>query len=380
VLAAQHLLAVGRSVDEAPSAAVALQVLAPELPSLGVRRLAMVVPDPHGGGAQPIVFAYEDGRVLTPAEAAAGAPAVESVAGTVRRGVRTDPVVVRALVAAGDAVGLLVYEPARTGASDLPQPWSPGAFPDDLAARLARALGRDVVRERLGTLRQGLTAASERLEAETARRVAAEEDLRRATRELSRSLTVDPLTGIHNRASLDDALEREWQAHAVSRRPLGVLMVDVDHFKAYNDRYGHVQGDVILREIARRLREAARRTSDLAARYGGEEFTVVLPDTDVTGARLVADTLLTRVREAAIAHEDVPGGRLTVSVGIAVWQVPSDWGPGDLIRAADEALYRAKADGRDRLAVAGSTAPGDSLALPMSGAMAVARRRAAPRH
>jgi diguanylate cyclase (GGDEF)-like protein len=189
---------------------------------------------------------------------------------------------------------------------------------------------------------------ADELRRERERRLRAEEELQRATHEMTRSMQVDPLTGIHNRSSLDAALEREWAAHVASRRPLALLMVDVDHFKPYNDRYGHLQGDASLRAVADLLRVAARRGGDLAARYGGEEFAVVLPDSDVQTAEDVADGILRSVRSAGIPHADAPAGVLTVSVGIAVCIPAAEWAHTDLVRAADEALYRAKAMGRDR--------------------------------
>lgn len=160
----------------------------------------------------------------------------------------------------------------------------------------------------------------------------------------------DPLTGLHNRRSLDDGLHRELLRAARKRSSVGVLMFDLDHFKAFNDAHGHAAGDALLRAVARQLRSDIR-AEDIACRYGGEEFVVILADATLEQARMRAEQIREGTREIFI---DFHGRRLrgvTVSVGVAV---SPDHGvsPDALLRAADAALYAAKASGRDRTKLA----------------------------
>lgn len=162
---------------------------------------------------------------------------------------------------------------------------------------------------------------------------------------------LDELTRLDNRRSFDDRLTTEWRRAARDRRPLSVLFVDIDHFKNYNDSYGHQAGDAALTAVARCIGANLRRPADFAARYGGEEFVVVLPDTDETGAHAVAQTLRRAVDELDI---NCPGaGRhVTVSIGAATRAAHTEREPSALVKAADEALYLAKAAGRNRVFVA----------------------------
>jgi diguanylate cyclase (GGDEF)-like protein len=344
VLTAQRVHAARSALDAAVAADAALRVLAGELDGLGVRRLVAVVPEPPDGGGGRVALAYDEGRVLAPD----GSPATAGPAG--QPAAVAGPVVVRPLVAGGETVGLLAYEPGRGRGG-----WVGSTVPDELVTALEHALARDRWRaaaaRSAAALAETVAAAAEleaELDGERERRAAAEAELRRATSEPGAAARVDPLTGITDRSGLDAALEREWEAHVHSRRPLALLMVDVDHFTAYNDRYGRLQGDAGLRSVARRLRSAAHRPGDLAARYGGEEFAVVLPDTDVQTAEQVAEGILQAVRGSGIEHADAPGRVLTVSVGVAVCFPAAEWAQTDLVRAADGALHRAKREGRDR--------------------------------
>ena len=163
---------------------------------------------------------------------------------------------------------------------------------------------------------------------------------------------LDELTGLANRRRFDEALNTGWRLAARSGAPLTLLMIDVDWFKPYNDRYGHAAGDERLREVAAVLRLSMLRPGDLVCRYGGEEFAAILPNTDAEGGRRVA----ARIRDAVAAlkreHVGSPLGRLSVSIGMAVG-VPR---PGDtaqtLFENADQALYQAKGCGRDRIIAA----------------------------
>jgi diguanylate cyclase (GGDEF)-like protein len=177
-----------------------------------------------------------------------------------------------------------------------------------------------------------------------------EERLRRANELLARQSTTDGLTGVGNRRLFDQLLQTEWQRAARSGRPLALLMVDIDHFKQYNDGYGHVAGDDCLRRIATLLRSCAGRSGESVCRYGGEEFAMLLIDTDLAGAQVVAQRCLDSVRLAAIEHVGSPVRRsVSLSIGVASF-VPRSGEPAQrLIQVADAALYEAKQAGRARL-------------------------------
>lgn len=156
----------------------------------------------------------------------------------------------------------------------------------------------------------------------------------------------DQLTGIPNRRAFDETLDREWRRALRAASELSLVMFDIDHFKAYNDRYGHQRGDECLRQVATEINEAARRAGDFAARYGGEEFAMILANTSPEGAQAMAEAVRLAVRRREIEFGDGP---VTISGGCATL-VPADWqSAADLVAAADAALYIAKATGRDRI-------------------------------
>jgi diguanylate cyclase (GGDEF)-like protein len=163
--------------------------------------------------------------------------------------------------------------------------------------------------------------------------------------------TRDALTGLHNRRGLDDYLD--WAFDYARRRELGIalLVIDIDHFKRYNDRYGHASGDAALRRVAALLRKSAVRRYDLVARYGGEEFVVALFNVGAQQATTVADRLQKRIEAANIPHEAVESGRLSVSIGIGQIADVSHASIEQLFDAADRALYRAKETGRNRYVI-----------------------------
>uniref|UniRef100_UPI000D55E731 diguanylate cyclase domain-containing protein n=1 Tax=Xanthomonas fragariae TaxID=48664 RepID=UPI000D55E731 len=167
---------------------------------------------------------------------------------------------------------------------------------------------------------------------------------------LSTEAWVDALTGIANRRAFDHRLSRALQDAVRLQAPLSVLMIDVDHFKLYNDTYGHVNGDACLRLVARAIAGCSRRSQDVAARYGGEEFGMILPQTDAAGALRLADAVRSAVAELGLTHLSSPTcAHVTVSVGAATFE-PGDapLTPDAFVHDADSALYRAKQNGRDR--------------------------------
>ncbi len=218
--------------------------------------------------------------------------------------------------------------------------------------------------------------------------------LKGATDELRRTATTDALTGIANRRGFDQSIEREWLRTQRSGDPVSVLMIDVDHFKLYNDLYGHPRGDVCLQHVSRALLGVCKRRGDLVARYGGEEFVILLPQTPRRGAHHIAQDVLAAVSGECIHHEGSAAiHHVTVSVGIAsyddegpCWISPSSRlrddikahrGAAGLILAADRALYSAKHAGRAQakyLDIADVDEPGDLGNLDF----AYAKKRADP--
>jgi diguanylate cyclase (GGDEF)-like protein/PAS domain S-box-containing protein len=190
-------------------------------------------------------------------------------------------------------------------------------------------------------------------------RKAAEFKLMDALERLERMAASDGLTGLANRRHFDGVADTEWRRCARENLPLSVLVLDVDRFKLFNDRYGHPAGDRCLRAIASQLAIAAQRPGDLAARYGGEEFLLLMAHTDRDGAQCVAERVRKLVENLAIAHEgNHADGVVTVSIGAAIaWPADPKNGPESvsaLLAAADTALYQAKNGGRNQVVIAGN--------------------------
>ncbi|HPB74398.1 MAG TPA: diguanylate cyclase [Chromatiaceae bacterium] len=165
----------------------------------------------------------------------------------------------------------------------------------------------------------------------------------------------DGLTGIPNRRALDARLAQEWRRLARGGDTLGMLMIDVDHFKAFNDRLGHLAGDDCLRRVALTLAGELKRAGDFIARYGGEEFVCLLPGVQPEGLAAIAEQLRAAVEAQHIPHEASPTAPwVTISLGAALCQPASDQSPTRLIDAADAQLYLAKAQGRNRASLAAS--------------------------
>jgi len=174
----------------------------------------------------------------------------------------------------------------------------------------------------------------------------------RADDQNRRLATLDELTGLANRRHLNEVLAQELARFKRSGQPFAVAMVDIDHFKRYNDHYGHLAGDECLRRIAQLIQSGMRRAGDLAARYGGEEFLLILPNTHVLDARRLADTVRRSVEQLNLPHAKSPLGRLTVSMGVAAMVDGAYVDASALLRAADEALYVAKQGGRNQVQLA----------------------------
>ena len=179
-------------------------------------------------------------------------------------------------------------------------------------------------------------------------RVGTHLELKRCRDLLRAHAFVDGLTGLANRRRFDEALSQAWALAVRQRSSLGLVLLDVDHFKAYNDAYGHPAGDACLCAVGRALATALPRVSDLVARYGGEEFVVLLPGTGLEGARDVAETLRRAVEAISLPHaHSSAADHVTVSLGVASMIPSLDLEAASLVQAADQALYRAKQDGRN---------------------------------
>lgn len=193
-------------------------------------------------------------------------------------------------------------------------------------------------------------------------------------KELENKLAVmamtDGLTELANRRAFDDALIREWKATLRTGSPTSLLLLDLDHFKAFNDEYGHQVGDDCLRSVAAAVSASVRRPRDFVARYGGEELAVILPETDSTGAIKIAELVREAVERLAVPHSGNPEGNgyVTVSIGVTT-AVPSVGGtikmPEGMLLTADSALYKAKHNGRNRVEVSILLTPVNSESIPV---------------
>ncbi len=197
---------------------------------------------------------------------------------------------------------------------------------------------------------QGKLVGSVGILSDITKRKLAEDALKERNQELQRLATQDGLTHLANRRRFDEFISQEWRRMKREEAPISLILCDIDHFKLYNDSFGHQAGDACLQTIAQVLRESANRPTDLAARYGGEEFAVVLSNTSAGGAVHVAEAIRLEVQKLQISHShNFEGGCLTLSCGVSS-MIPSDEiSPVPLITLADEGLYRAKRQGRNRV-------------------------------
>ncbi len=197
-------------------------------------------------------------------------------------------------------------------------------------------------------------------------RKVAEAQMQAAFEKVEQLAMMDGLTGVANRRLLDQVIQREWQSGRRDQTPLSLLLIDVDHFKAYNDHYGHLAGDECLRRVARVIESSLRRPLDLVARYGGEEFAGVLPNTPERSADIPSEMVRQAVENCNILHAGSPRGIVTISVGCATG-IPSSASNADhLLLAADAALYKAKRNGRNRREVTCMQLPVHEAAMPVA--------------
>jgi diguanylate cyclase (GGDEF)-like protein len=248
----------------------------------------------------------------------------------------------------------------------IPKPW------DEAGLRLSvenllRTYRLEVENRRLvndlSAKNQALLEMNRELEAKISERT---HELAEANSRLAQLAVTDGLTGLYNHRHLHERLTLEVERSARNGLPLSILMIDVDHFKHYNDHHGHPAGDELLRQLSRIMRDG-RRANDFVARYGGEEFAVVLVDTPKLTAAQLAERLREQVGEFPFAHaDDQPGGKLTISIGVASF--PDDAPDGvRLVRAADAALYEAKRGGRDCVVLASATSSNGPSTADASG-------------
>lgn len=174
------------------------------------------------------------------------------------------------------------------------------------------------------------------------------EQLAVANESLAALATIDGLTQVKNRRFFDETFLSEWNRLCRENHPLSLIMCDVDHFKAFNDTYGHQAGDDCLQDVAQAIAKVAKRPADCVARYGGEEFAIILPNTDLDGATQVAETIRKAIKSLAIVHNaSSVSDIVSVSLGVASQVPDEDVAPSILIESADRALYAAKQQGRN---------------------------------
>lgn len=209
---------------------------------------------------------------------------------------------------------------------------------------------QDALRESQASNLTFVTLYNQELERQIAERTA---DLSEANRKLQQLSEIDELTGIANRRKFDIELEMEWRRAIREKQPLALLMLDIDHFKGYNDLYGHQEGDRCLQSVAEVLRTVMQRAGDLVARYGGEEFVAILPGLSAESAAEVAEKIRLAVEQMHMPHpENMPTAVVTISIGVAATTPDQDARPSVLLHQADANLYQAKREGRNRVVTA----------------------------
>lgn len=206
--------------------------------------------------------------------------------------------------------------------------------------------------EKVAERTQELEIKNQQLEQEIKERKIVEQTLQEVNQKLECLVNIDGLTGVSNRRHFDDYLAREWGRLKREQKPLSLILCDVDHFKLYNDSYGHLQGDDCLRQVAQTIAQVINRPADLVARYGGEEFAIILPNTDLSGTQEVAKKVQQAIRSLKLPHNrSKTSPFVTISMGMSSQIPEQDQALEDLIRFTDKALYTAKAQGRDRIII-----------------------------
>ena len=227
---------------------------------------------------------------------------------------------------------------------------------EQLIMRPIRSLARTAARFGRGDLRVRASDAPWLAEFEPlaaalddmARKLAGrEEELQIANQHLEELASLDGLTGLANRRGFDRQLDDEWKRAADRQEPLALMMIDIDHFKLFNDRYGHVRGDACLRAVGETLSLVTLEDAILVARYGGEEFALLLPGRDIARATALADEARRAIEDLLITHAESSRGHVTISIGVESLVPRKNQPASDLVEAADRALYAAKRSGRN---------------------------------
>jgi diguanylate cyclase (GGDEF)-like protein len=193
-----------------------------------------------------------------------------------------------------------------------------------------------------------------------------EEELRIANEHLEELASLDGLTGLANRRGFDRQLEAEWKRAGAANEPVALMMIDIDYFKLYNDRYGHVSGDTCLRSVGETLSLVTLENCVLVARYGGEEFALLLPGLDLPRVSALAEEARRSIEDLLITHAEAPCGHVTISIGVEAMVPQPGQTAADLVEAADRALYAAKRRGRNRVVANGPTLVSTTAPQPLS--------------
>lgn len=216
---------------------------------------------------------------------------------------------------------------------------------DDEIGELARAF--NIMTLSLLRFEEAMKLANQSLELRVKERT---EELTELNKKLASLTMTDGLTGIANRRHFDEVFQKEYARHLRSGACLSIILLDIDHFKQFNDHYGHPEGDACLCQIAKRIAECVTRVTDLAARYGGEEFVCILPETELEGAIVIAEQIRLHIVAAAIPHEFSSVAKIvTVSLGLISTRCTDDKSKDQLLKKTDQMLYQAKANGRNCL-------------------------------